>query len=207
MIKFDGMKAEESNKRSNQLPAGAYVVQVRDAQIEGNEPDQRLAVVFDIAEGPYKGWYLRKFTTQKEKNTDPNRKIRYKGVLRIRIPNPENTKAQFPESDMRKFNDMIAKFKNGNPTVDFYSDDGFDETKLKGTFIGIIVIEDEYNNFTFTKPDEFANIDDVHNGTAKSSRKKDSDSDPTPAPMVDQRSQMQIVNTEQLPWDVNDRPY
>ena len=127
MIKYDGMKAEERNKRSNQLPAGAYVVQVRDAQIEGNEPDQRLAVVFDIAEGPYKGWYLRKFTTQKEKNTDPNRKIRYKGVLRIRIPNPENTKAQYPESDMLKFNDMIAKFKNGNPTVDFYNDDGFDE--------------------------------------------------------------------------------
>ena len=202
MIKYDGMKAEESNKRSNQLPAGAYVVQVRDAQIEGNEPDQRLAVVFDIAEGPYKGWYLRKFTTQKEKNTDPNRKIRYKGVLRIRIPNPENTKAQYPESDMRKFNDMIAKFQNGNPTTEFYGDDGCDETKLKGKFIGVSVVDSEYNGASFTKPVRFENVDDVRNGTVTPPKPRGDQENPTTAPMMDQRSGMQKVNTDELPWDV-----
>ena len=204
MIRYSGMKAEEkSGKRNNQLPAGAYVCQVLDARIEGNAPDQRLAVLFEIAEGEYKGWYMRKYEAQKEHNTDPSRKINYKGVLRLRIPNPDNKMAQYPESDQRKFNDMIAKLQNGNPTTEFYSDDGFDETKMKGKFIGVIVIDDEYNGYQFTKPDEFANIDDVRNGTAKSSRKKDSQENPTTAPMMDQRSGMQKVNTEELPWDVH----
>ena len=208
MIKFNGLRPEEKgNKRNNQLPAGAYVCQVLDARIEGNEPDQRLAVLFEVAEGEYKGWYMRKYNAQKEHNTDPSRKISYKGVIRLRIPNPDNKNAQYPESDMRKFNDMTAKFQNCNPTVEFYSDNGFDETKLKGTFIGVIVIDDEFNGFQFTKPDEFANIDDVHNGTAKSSRKRDEQPDPTNAPMKDQRSGMQVVNTEKLPWDQEDRPY
>ena len=207
MIKYSGMKAEESKGRNNQLPAGAYVCQVLDARIEGKEPDQRLAVLFEIAEGPYKGWYMRKYEAQKENNTDPSRKITYKGKILLRIPNPDNKMARYPESDMRKFNDMIAKFQNGNPTTDFYGDDGFDETKLKGKFIGVIVIDDEYNGFQFTKADEFANIDDVRNGTAKSSRKKGDQQDPTNAPMMDQRSGMQVVNTEKLPWDQDDRPY
>lgn len=208
MIRFDGMKAEEKgNKRNNQLPAGAYVCQVLDARIEGQEPDQRLAVLFEIAEGPYKGWYMRKYEAQKENNTDPNRKINYKGVLRLRIPNPDNKMARYPESDMRKFNDMIAKFQNNNPNVDLYDDNGFDETKLKNKFIGVIVIDSEFNGFQFTKPDEFANIDDVRNGTAKPSRKRDDQPDPTNAPMMDQRSGMQVVNTEKLPWPEDDRPY
>ena len=205
MIKFDGMKPEENKGKSNQLPAGAYVVQVIDAQIDGEYPDQRLAVVFDIAEGPYKGWYLRNFEDRKKRGS--NYEIKYKGVIKIRIPNPDNKKAQYPETDMRKFNDMIAKFQNGNPNTEFYSNAGFDEMKLKGKFVGVIVIEDEYNGYSFTKPDEFANIDDVHNGTAKSSKKKDAQQDPTTAPMVDQRSGMQVVNTEKLPWDKDDVPY
>ena len=190
MIKYQGMKAEESSgKRNNQLPVGAYVCQVLDAKIEGTEPDQRLAVVFEIYEGEYKGWYMAK----------------YKGVIRLRIPNPDNKKAQYPESDQRRFNDMIARFGNSNPNTEFYNENGFDETLLKGKLIGISVAEDEYNGATFTKPVRFENVLDVRQGLVKPIERNAPD--PTPAPMVDQRSQMQIVNTEQLPWDVNDRPY
>lgn len=205
MIKYNGMKAEESgNKNNRQLPVGAYVCQVIDSQIEGKAPDQRLAVIFEIYEGEYKGWYMAKYKAQKERGS--NYEIKYKGVLRLRIPNPDNKNAQYPESDQRRFNDMIARFQNSNPNTEFFNDDGFDEMKLKGKLIGISVAEDEYNGASFTKPVRFENVDDVRQGLVKpiESRKQP---DPTPAPMMDQRSQMEVVNTEQLPWDMNDKPW
>lgn len=203
MIKYSGMQAQESgNKNGNQLPVGAYVCQVLDARIEGQEPDQRLAVVMEIYEGEYKGWFMKRFNYQKEHS---QYQPKYKGVLRLRIPNPENTKAQYPESDQRKFNDMLARFTNSNPNTEFFNENGFDETLLKGKLIGVSVAEDEYNGNAFTKIVRFENVDDVRNGTVKPIERKTED--PTPAPMVDQRSNMQVVNTEQLPWDVNDRPY
>ena len=205
MIKYSGMKAEESGKKNNQLPAGAYVVQVLDAQVEGKEPDQRLAVVFEIAEGPYKGWYMAKYKAQKERGS--NYEIKYKGVLRLRIPNPDNKNAQYPESDQRRFNDMIARFTNSNPDVGLFDDNGFDETKLKGLLIGISVVEDEYNGAAFTKPVRFENVEDVRNGTVVPPRPRGDQQDPTTAPMVDQRSGMPFVTTEELPWKTDDRPW
>ena len=208
MIKFKGMQAQESgNKGGNQLPVGAYVCQVIDARIEGQEPDQRLAILMDICEGEHKGFYMSRFNAQKKRYEDGKLqyKPKYKGCLRLRIPNPNNKTAQYPETDMRKFNDMLAKFENSNPKTEFYNENGFDEALLKGKFIGINVGDDEYNGNSFTKIYRLENVEDVRQGLVKPIERNAPD--PTPAPMVDQRSQMEIVNTEQLPWDVNDRPY
>lgn len=199
MIKFDGMKAEEATgKKNNQLPVGAYVCQVLDARVEGDAPDQRLAVIFEIYEGPFKGWYMAKYKAQKQRGS--NYEIKYKGVIRLRIPNPDNTKAQYPESDQRRFNDMIARFQNSNPNSEFFDENGFDEAKLKGKLIGISIAEDEYNGNAFTKPVRFENIQDVRDGLVKPIERKEPD--PTPAPMTDQRSGYQMVNTDRLPWEV-----
>lgn len=203
MIKYAGMKAEESgNKKNNQLPVGAYVCQVIDARVEGNKPDQRLAVVMEIYEGEYKGWFMKRYEYQKEHS---QYKPKYKGVLRLRIPNPDNDKAMYPESDQRRFNDMLARFQTSNPNTEFFNENGFDENLLKGKLIGVSVAEDEYNGNMFTKVVRFENVDDVRHGLVKPITRKEPD--PTPAPMVDQRSQMEIVNTEQLPWREDDRPY
>ena len=41
MIKYSGMKAEESVKKNgNQVPAGPYICRVIDARVEGEAPDQ-----------------------------------------------------------------------------------------------------------------------------------------------------------------------
>ena len=205
MIVFKGMKAEEKTNSGKNLPAGAYVCQILDGKVEGDYPDQRLAVVFEIYEGPYKGFYMKKFQAQKERGS--NYEIKYKGVIRMRIPNPENKKAQYPESDQRNFNDLIAKLQNSNPNTEFYSENGFDETLMKGKFIGVSVVDSEYNGASFTKPVRFENVDDVRNGTVTPPKPRGDQENPTTAPMMDQRSGMQVVNTEQLPWDVNDRPY
>ena len=206
MIRFDGMSAQESKGVVTQLPAGPYVCKVLDARVEGKAPDQQLAVIIEVLEGEYAGFYMKKYQAQKEKRS--NYEIKYKGVLRLRIPNPANKKAMYPESDKKRFSDMLWRFEKSNPGLHFDLENGLDESQLKGLVIGISVQEDTYNGASFTKPVRFEIADDVREGKVKVMEPKQRDDvDPTPAPMVDQRSQMQIVNTEPLPWDENDKPY
>ena len=197
MIKFDGMKAEESKGTVKYLPAGPYVAVILDAKVEGKAPDQQLAIYLDIAEGPFKNYYSNKYRAQKERGS--NYEIKYKGILRLRIPNPDNTKALYPESDLRRFNDMIARLSNSNPGVNFQPD-GFDEGLMKGRMIGISVVEDEYNGNVFTKPFRLENVEDVREGRVPVLAKRERSENPTNGPKVDQASGMNIV-TENLPWD------
>ena len=198
MIKYDGMKAEESKGNLKNLPAGPYVAKVLKTEIKGEEPDQQLAVVMDIWEGQYAGWYMTKFKADQDRGG--NFEVKYKGVLRIRIPNPNNPNARYPESDLRRFNDMIWRFEQSNPGFHW---DG-DEMKLKGLLIGISIQEDSYNGNTFTRPSRFEIVDDVRQGKVQvmppRQRREEPGPDPTMAPMMDQRSNMQIV-TEELPWN------
>lgn len=203
MIRYQGMQAQESGNRIvKQLPAGPYVAKVLGARIIGNEPDQQLEIMIDIAEGAYTGFYMDKFSAQKQRES--NYEVKYKGIMRIRIPNPENKRAMYPESDMKRFNDMIAKFQNSNEGVSLYNDDGFDETKLTDLLIGISVQEDEYNGNKFTKPMRFENVSDVREGKVNvmSPRQREN---PTTGPMMDQKSGMMRVDTTPLPWD--EKPY
>ena len=88
MIKYNGMEAKESgNSRNRQLPAGPYVAKVMGARIIGHEPDQQLEIMIDIAEGAYTGFYMDKFSAQKQRES--NYEVKYKGIMRIRIPNPK----------------------------------------------------------------------------------------------------------------------
>jgi len=197
MIQYNGMKAEIKQGVPKQLPAGAYVAKVLKVQIDGKEPDQQLVIFLDIAEGEYTDFYMNKYRAQTERGS--NYKITYKGIIRLRIPNPENKNARYPESDISRFNDMIGRFERSNPGFQW---DG-DEQKLQFKLIGISVQEDSYNGSTFTKPVRFEIVDDVREGKVATlpPKHRDDDADPTPAPMVDQRSGMQMVQTESLPWD------
>jgi hypothetical protein len=206
MIKYSGMEAKESGNGGNsQLPAGAYVAKVIGARIVGLEPDQQLEIMLDIVwPEQYKDFYMNKFTAQKQRGS--NYEIRYKGIMKVRIPNPDNKKAMYPESDLKRFNDMIAKFQNSNSGVSLFSEDGFDESKLAELLIGVSVQEDEYNGNKFTKPVRFENVEAVRNGAVNIMPPKRSDGiNPTTAPMVDQRSGMTRVDTTPLPWD--EKPY
>lgn len=201
MIQYEGMKAEENQNVKKMLPAGAYVAKVSGVKIEGTAPDQQLAIVMDISEGPWAGFFLKQFTAAK--NRGSQYPIKYKGVLRMRIPNPDNPNAQYPESDLRRFNDAIYRFEKSNSGFRW---DG-DENKLAGLTVGISVQEDSYNGRPFTKIARLETADEVRQGMVKPMEPKRHDeerpADPTPAPMVDRRSGMQQVDTEELPWDVN----
>jgi hypothetical protein len=169
-----------------------------DTRIEGTAPDQRLAIRFDITEGPYAGFYMDKYRAAKARGSDYE--IKYKGIIKIRIPNPANKNARYPESDVNRFNDMIYRFQQSN--------EGFiwngDETRLQGLTIGISVQEDEYNGNKFTKPVRFEIASEVRNGMVSVIPPKNREAEnPTTGPMMDQTSGMQVVSTEQLPWDVS----
>lgn len=196
MIKYEGMKAEEHSSSNKQLPAGPYVAKVLGARIVGLAPDQQLEVMLDIEEGPFKGFFMNKFSAQKQRGS--NYEVKYKGIIKLRIPNPNNKKAMYPESDKNRFNDMIWRFEKSNEGFHW---DG-DETRLTDLLIGISVQDDEYNGNRFTKPVRFETAQDVRDGLVSVMRprwEKDSP-DPTSAPMVDQRSGM-TISTEKLPWD------
>jgi len=204
MIKYSGMKAEENGNSSvKQLPAGAYVATVMGARIVGKKPALKLEVMIDIADGPYKDFYMNKFTAQKLRGSQYD--VTYKGVLRLNIPDPDNKAALYPESDEKRFNDLIYRFTKSHPDLQLFTDDGFDESKLTNLLIGVSVQEDEYNGSRFTKPVRFEILEDVRNGLIKPMKprweKGGNRQDPTQAPMVDQRSGMPVVQTEKLPWD------
>ena len=201
MIQYEGMKAEESgNKGNRQLPAGAYVAKVMGARVIGDKPDQQLEIMFDIAEGLYANFYMNKYTAAKEHGS--NYEIKYKGLMRLRIPNPDNKKAMYPESDIRRFNDMIYRFEKSN---DGFHWDG-DESRLADLLVGISVQEDEFNGSKYTKPVRFEVVQDVRQGLIKTMEPRRRDNgNPTNGPKMDQKSGMMKVDTVPLPWE--DKPY
>ena len=113
MKAFEGFKSEASGKAYEQLPPGAYVATIKAVKIEGHEPDQTLILRLDIAEGEYEGYYTKRYMhdTKNEKTKYP---AKYKGDFRIRIPNPDNKRAMYPESDLKRFNDAIYRIENSN---------------------------------------------------------------------------------------------
>ena len=201
MITYNGMKSQVRGGFVRQLPAGPYVAKVLSVQVEGKAPAQRLEVYLDIAEGEYNDFWMKKYRAQKEKET-PDRKVSYKGIMRVWIPNEKNTGRDF-DKDVETFNDMIGRFVASNPGFEW---DG-EETKLATKLIGISVQEDSYNGYQFTRPVRFEIVQDVRDGkVATLPPKQQEDADPTPPAPVDQRSGMQVV-TEQLPWDANDKAW
>lgn len=192
MISYNGMKSEASGGNLGQLPAGAYVAKILKVEIDGKAPDQRLVLKMDVAEGDYENFFMDKFKAQKAKNS--NYEVTFKGVYKLRIPNPDNQKALYPESDIRRFNDMIYRVERSNPG---YHWDG-DEQKLKGLTVGINMQEDEYNGSKFTRIGRLEIAEDVRNGLVKPMKARERKEEP--APQVDPQSGFTAVETDELPF-------
>ena len=199
MIQYNGMKSEGIAKRPSQLPAGPYVAKVLDADVTGDAPDQQLLLWLDVAEGEYEDFFMKKYNAQVE-NSQGKYKPTFKGSFRLRIPNDSNPKAMYPESDVRRFNDLIYRFEKSNEGFHW---DG-NEKRLKGLLVGINMQPDEYNGSSFTRIGRLEIAGDVRKGIVKpmGPKKPREDSlDPTMIPPVDSQSGMEVVKTEKLPWD------
>ena len=159
MKAFDGFKSEKSNQGSfGQLPAGAYVGKITSVKIEGAEPDQTLAIAVDVTEGEHAGYFSRRLKHDQEMGGQFE--VKYKGVYRLRIPNPANTRAMYPDSDKKRFNDAIWRIEASNPGYHW----DWNEKGLVGRAIGFSMQEDEYNGNAFTRIGRFEVVDDVRAG-------------------------------------------
>ena len=194
MINYAGMKAEENRNEFGQLPAGVYVAKVLSVSVTGDAPDQSLAVLVDVAEGEYKDFYMKKYEAALKAGNTKYGDPKFKGVYRLRIPNPANTKSQYPESDVRRMNDMIFRFEKSNAGFHW---DG-DEQKLKNLTVGINVQEDSYNGNAFTRIGRLEIADDVRRGIVKAMAPRNRQQTDTAA--MDQATGMPVVEDVELPF-------
>ena len=164
MKAFEGFRSEKSESGVNfgQLPAGAYVGKITSVKIEGAEPDQTLAIALDVTEGEHAGYFSRRLKHDQENSTGKY-EVKYKGVYRLRIPNPENTKAMYPDSDRKRFNDAIWRIESSNPGYHW----DWNEKGLIGRVVGFSMQDDEYNGNAFTRIARFEVADDVRAGSVK----------------------------------------
>ena len=161
MKAFEGFKSEKSGAVSfGQLPTGAYVGKITSVKVEGQEPDQTLAIAVDVTEGEHAGYFSRRLKHDQE-NSSGKYEVKYKGVYRLRIPNAANTRAMYPESDLKRFNDAIWRIEASNPGYHW----DWNEKSLVGRAVGFSMQEDEYNGNTFTRIGRFEVVDDVRAGS------------------------------------------
>lgn len=161
MKAFEGFRSEKSGAVSfGQLPTGAYVGKITSVKVEGQEPDQTLAIAVDVTEGEHAGYFSQRLKHDQE-NSSGKYEVKYKGVYRLRIPNAANTRAMYPESDLKRFNDAIWRIESSNPGYHW----DWNEKGLVGRAVGFSMQEDEYNGNTFTRIGRFEVVDDVRAGS------------------------------------------
>ena len=195
MKTFKGFESKLSSKGYDQLPAGPYVAVVKAVHIDGQEPDQTLILRLDIAEGPYEGYYMKRYMHD-TKNSNSYYQPKYKGDFRLRIPNEDNKKAMYPENDIKKFNDFIARIEASNPGYTW----DWNEQGLKGKLIGVSVQQGTYNGSMFTKIKRLEIVDDVRQGRVNMMAPMEPHSDASYDPPVDQGSGFAKVETDELPF-------
>lgn len=194
MKAFTGFKSEASGRKSKHLPAGPYVAKIKGVKIDGQEPDQTLVIRLDVEEGEYKNHFLNRFMQEKENSKfEP----KYKGDFRLRIPNDDNTKALYPESDLKRFNDAIYRIEQSNPGYHW----NWDEKSLVGLLVGINMQQAECNGFPFTKIGRLEIAEDVRKGIVKPMEPQKPKGDADDSQFVDQQSGMTKVDFgEELPF-------
>lgn len=199
MKAFNGFKAEASNKGSGQLPAGPYVAIIRAVKIDGQEPDQTLILRLDIAEGDYTDYYKKRYIADSERKNSKY-PAKYKGDFRLRIPNPANKKALYPESDLNRFNDAMYRIEESNPGYHW----DWNEQGLVGKYVGLSVRQGTYNGSCYTKPARLEIAGDVRQGLIAVMPPMEPKSDAYEPPVyeapVDQQTGFQQVDTDELPF-------
>ena len=165
--------------------------------IVGEEPDQTLIVRLDVSEGDHAGYYTNRYALDDKRYRDKEIKFpaKYKGDLRIRIPNPDNKKALYPESDLATFKDAIWCVEDSNPGYHW----NWDEQSLIGLTVGFSVRQGTYNGRQFTRIEKLESASEVRMGNVNVMEPK---APRTNADIYEPPITQQVGYTEvQLPFD------
>jgi len=159
MKAFEGFRSEAAGAKMEQLAPGGYVARIAGVRITGEEPDQTLVLRVDVAEGPQTGYFTKRYRL--DSDAAGNRyAVRYKGDYHLRIPNPDNKRAKYPESDKKRFNDAIFRIEKSNPGYQW----NWDEQSLAGKLVGINMREGTFNGRPYTMIGRLEIVDDVRSG-------------------------------------------
>lgn len=113
------------------LPLGAYVCLVKQCRVQDNDYGSQLAILFDIHEGEYKGFYANDFAAQQQDK-------KWKGVLKIWLPKDDGSeKDEFTKSILKG---MVTAFENSNLGYKW----NWNEKSLEGKLIGILFRNEEW---------------------------------------------------------------
>lgn len=139
MIKqFGGFKPQQM-RSGERLPAGGYVLRIKDATVENYDWGQKLRISFDIDEGEHYGFFAEQWRND---NRDDKK---WKGVMRLTLPKDpadcrDQKERELNDFAIRKFNDFIWCVEDSNPAFSWE----WDETKLKDLIFGGVFREEEW---------------------------------------------------------------
>lgn len=159
---FNGYKPVQEQLRE-QLPVGGYVCQIINAQVETRQDgSQQLAVMVEIAEGPYINFFHRDYQSQQNRMYSP----RYRGICRILCPGEQ----------MRQEDSWIVDRFNTSIGAIMYSNPGYvwnwDAASLKGLTVGISVRENEYRGSVYTEIGKLIPISMIRDGSFRPMRRR-----------------------------------
>ena len=151
----------KADRRQNfeQLPKGAYVIQIIGAREEANKNGDgtHVTIAFDIAEGDYKGFYKQQF----DKNSNEDKKWPNDGTFYLTVP-VDGCKPYI----WTNWSSFFADLEDSNGGFVF----GGDVKTLKGKLIGgkFHIEQSEYNGnvYDHTKLRWTCVADDVRQGKA-----------------------------------------
>lgn len=159
MKPYEGFNNQAPTQRFQMLPAGTYVAAIKAVKIEGSEPDQQLVLRLEIIEGPWSGYYTKRY----QHDQNGRFEARYKGDYFLQIPNQANPHRKHFEWDANAFNAAIYNITASNPG--FVWD--WDENKLVGRIVGINVREGTYNGAAYTRIGRLEDANAVRAGTVQ----------------------------------------
>lgn len=115
------------------LPLGAYVCKVKQVRIQDNSFGDQLCMLFDITEGEHAGYF------QKDYNGNTAQDKKWRGVLRVWIPNDDGSEKD--EITKRSFKGMVTAFEKSNPGYQW----NWNENSLVGKDVGILFRNEEWD--------------------------------------------------------------
>ena len=160
MKQFKGYDKVQATIEREQLPKGAYICIIKNAEVKeykGQNGDfEKFEVAIDIAEGEYKDFYANDYRMQQSEDK------KWRGVLRQYLPKDDGSEKD--EWAKSAFKALIIAIEESNEG--FHWD--WDESKLKGLKVGCLFRNEEWefdgrNGWT-VRPFKFIEAERVKNG-------------------------------------------
>lgn len=175
------------------LPVGAYVCKIKQVRIQDNSFGSQLAMLFDISEGEYSGYFKKDF----DGNTAQDRK--WRGVLRVWLPKDDGSEKD--EMTKRTFKGMVTSFEKSNPGYVW----DWNENSLVGKTVGILFRNEEWDyngkHGWAVRPFRAISAVSVRNEDYTLPKDKPLTNNQSATPAYNPNNGFTEVTDEELPWD------